>query len=87
MPRVFLPAMLRPLAQGQEQVELAGATVRQLIDNLEARFPGIKARLVEDGMLRPNVAVAIDGEVSPLGLIEQVAPASEVHFVLALSGG
>jgi hypothetical protein len=29
----------------------------------------------------------VDGEVSPLGLLEKVESASEVHFVLAISGG
>ena len=43
--------------------------------------------LVTDDRLRSSIAVAIDGEVRPLGLLQPVAPTSEVHFVLAISGG
>ena len=39
------------------------------------------------GRLRPNISVAVDGEVSPIGLLEAVGPASEVHFVAAIKGG
>jgi len=87
MPLVFLPALLREAAGGQSSVEAAGSTVREVIANLEALFPGIGERLVEHGRLRANISVAVDGEVSPLGLLEPVEPASEVHFVTAIKGG
>ncbi|MBI3209919.1 MAG: MoaD/ThiS family protein [Candidatus Solibacter usitatus] len=87
MPVVFIPALLRPLTGGASQVEAAGETVRALIDNLEAQYPGLRERLVDQGRLRPNVSVAVDGEVSPIGLLESVGPESEVHFVHAISGG
>jgi molybdopterin converting factor small subunit len=84
---VYLPTLLRPLAGGLESVRVEGANVRQVIDNLEQQYPGIRERLVDQGRLRPNISVAVDGEVLPLGLIEEVGPQSEVHFVLAISGG
>jgi len=37
--------------------------------------------------LRPNISVAVDGEVTPMGLIEAVGPASEVLFIAAIKGG
>jgi hypothetical protein len=43
--------------------------------------------LVEDGDLKPHIAVAVDGEVSILGVVEPVADDSEVHFIPALGGG
>jgi hypothetical protein len=43
--------------------------------------------LIEEGRLRPNISVAVDGEISPLGVLELVAPSSEVHFVTAIKGG
>lgn len=79
--------MLRPLTGGRATVDAAGATVREVIDNLERQCPGIREVLVEGGRLRPNLSVAVDGEVSPMGLIEAVGPASEVHFVTAIKGG
>lgn len=68
-------------------MEIEGATVRQIIANLEAEFPGVKHRLLDQDRLRPNISVAIDGEIAPLGLMEAVSPTSEVHFVTAIRGG
>ncbi|HVV99663.1 MAG TPA: MoaD/ThiS family protein [Planctomycetaceae bacterium] len=87
MPRVFIPPLLRPLAEGAEEVEVAGTTVRQVVENLNARFPGIRERLCSDGELQPGLAVAVDGQVSSLGLLQKVQPASEVHFLPAIGGG
>lgn len=87
MATVYLPTMLRPLAGGRDSVTVEGATVRQVIDNLEKECPGIKERLVENGRLKPNISVAVDNEILPLGLIETVHPDSEVHFVQAITGG
>ena len=79
--------MLRDLTGGKSTVEASGANVRELIDDLDRRWPGIRARLVEGGRLRSNLSVAVDGEISPLGLREAVGSASEVHFVAAIKGG
>ena len=87
MATVFVPTMLQAITQGVKQVEIPAANVRQVIDRLEELYPGIKARLVEDGQIRPNLAVVIDGEVVRMGLLEKVGEASEVHFVPAIGGG
>ncbi len=84
---VYIPTPLVPLTGGNATVEVEGATVRQIIDNLERSWPGIRERLIVEDHLRPNISVAVDGEISPLGLLERVSPASEVHFVAAISGG
>ena len=84
---VHIPAMLRDLTGGMATVEAAGATVREVVEDLERRWPGIRERLVEDGRLRGNLSVAVDGELSPLGLREEVGEGSEVHFVAAIRGG
>lgn len=87
MARVFVPTLLRELTGGLSEVEADGATVRLLIEDMERRFPGLAARLTDGGKLRPNISVAIDGEISPLGLIEKVPPGAEIHFVTAIKGG
>ena len=87
MATVFIPTLLQPGVGGVSRVEVSGASVRQVIEQLEQLHPGIQAKLVEGGRLRPNLSVAVDGEVSPLGLLEPVGPESEVHFVVAISGG
>ena len=84
---IFIPTMLQPLTGGVKQTECEGRNVRQIIDGLEARYPGIKERLVEDGEIRANLAVAIDGDVARMGMLERVSENSEVHFVPAIGGG
>ena len=87
MATVFIPTMLLPLSGGVKQVDFEAANVRQVVNGLEDRFPGMKERLLAEGKLAPNVAVAIDGEVARMGLLEKVGENSEVHFVPAIGGG
>ena len=89
MPEVWIPPRMQVLTGGQKTVQVDGASVRQVINNLEKDYPGIKARLCdEDGMdLLPGIAVIVDGETSQLGLLERVGETSEVHFLPALGGG
>ena len=87
MPVVWIPSLLQPLTGGKDKLTVSGATVQGLIDNLDAQYPGVKERLCDRGELRPHIAVAIDGDVSPEGLEQDVQENSEVHFIPALSGG
>ncbi len=87
MPTVFIPSTLRPLAGGRDSIEVEGSTVREAVNNLEQAAPGIREQLVDGAKLKPNLAVAIDGAVCPLGLLERVEPGSEIHFVAAIAGG
>ena len=87
MSTVFIPTMLQSLTGGVKQIAIEARNVRQVIDGLEDLYPGIKERLVEDGQIRPNVSVAIDGEIARMGLLEKVGDGSEVHFVPAIGGG
>jgi molybdopterin synthase sulfur carrier subunit len=85
--KVFIPTMLQKLTGGVKEVDCPARNVRQLIDGLDALYPGIKDRLVEDGEIRSNLAVAVDGDVARMGMLERVQDASEVHFVPAIGGG
>ena len=87
MALVFIPSLMQNLSNGEQRVSVEGANVRQIIDNLDSMFPGFKNRLVEDGRVKPNISVAIDGEITPLGMIEKVTEDSEVHFLPEISGG
>lgn len=86
MATVFIPAMLQSLTGGVTHLQVEGNTVRAILNVLEERFPGFKDRLLQDGDLRPDIAVAVDGEFV-VDLIERVHPDSEVHFVPPISGG
>ena len=78
---------MRTLADGQESVEAKGENVRQLIDDLELSCPGIKPALMNGASLKPDVAVAVDGQICPLGLLQSLTKAKEVTFIPALGGG
>ena len=87
MATVYIPPPLQSLSDGATQIDLEATTVRQVVQRLEALYPGMADALVEDDDLKPHVAVAVDGEVSVLGLVERVNADSEVHFIPALGGG
>lgn len=87
MATVFIPSLMQTLTDGEKQVRVEGSTVRQIINNLDGMYPGVKARLVEDDRVKPNISVAVDGEVTPLGMLEKVGEDSEVHFLPAIGGG
>ncbi len=87
MPEVFIPALLQDLTGGVEQVDLPGESVRAVIDALEQRYPGIRARLMEGERVRTNIAVVVDGEVNRKRERAKLQPESEVHFLPAISGG
>ena len=87
MATVYIPPVLQSLTRGEKEVSIEATSVRQVVERLEALYPGMKAALVEDDDLKPHIAVAVDGEVSVLGLLERVGEDSEVHFIPALGGG
>ncbi len=88
MPKVWIPTLMRKLTDGQAQVEVEGSTIREVVESLDAAFPGIKARLcTEEGRVRPNIAVAIDGQITPQGMRTKVGGQSEVNFIPAVGGG
>ncbi len=87
MPRVFVPAALRSMTLGSEEVVVGGATIRAVIEQLERRFPGIRQHLCDGEFLRPGLAVAVGNSVSSLGLLQPVQAEDEVHFVTAIGGG
>ncbi len=89
MAEIWIPPKLQELTGGNQQVQVEGTTVRRLINNLEAQYPGIKEFLVdeiEDDLIA-GIAVIVDGEVSQLGMLEKVSENAEVHFLPAISGG
>jgi sulfur-carrier protein len=87
MADVWIPALLQDLTGGEQRVQVEGETVREVIEALDRRYPGIKARLYEGDRLRAGIAVVVDGEVSRLRLRHRLNEQSEVHFMPALSGG
>ena len=89
MAEVWIPPRMQDMTGGKRTLHVPGSTVRQLINNLDKQFPGVRARLCdEEGTdLLPGVAVIVDGETSQIGLLQRVEEDSEVHFLPAIGGG
>jgi molybdopterin converting factor small subunit len=89
MTKVRIPPTLREQAGGQREVAAEGDTVRDLLEDLMGRFPGLRTQLVEDGDLAPFVNVYVEGEdVRTLdGLETEVTNGSTVILLPAMAGG
>jgi molybdopterin converting factor small subunit len=81
MVRVHLAAALRDLTGGVADIEVDAGTVRELIRELDGRFPGIGERLSS------GTSVAIDGDIVPDAIYEPLPDGAEIHFVPTISGG
>ena len=90
MATVRIPTPLRKFTEGQEEVSAAGATIGEVIDNLEASFPGIKARLCDEaGAVRKFVNIyANEDDIRHLqDLQTSVKDSDEVSIIPAIAGG
>jgi sulfur-carrier protein len=88
--RVKLPTILRSHAGGERAVEADGATLRELLEDLETRYPGITEMvLTDDGALHRFVNVYVnDEDVRYLGSLEtEVDPDDTVSILPAVAGG
>jgi sulfur-carrier protein len=86
---VRIPTILRSLTDGAKAVESSGATLREVIDAVDAGHVGIKERLVEDGDLRRFINVYVnDEDVRFLGGLDAPVADGDVVVVLpAVAGG
>jgi molybdopterin synthase sulfur carrier subunit len=86
---IRIPPTLRAEVGGERQVSAEGDTVRELLDDLTARYPGLRSQLVEDGDIAPFVNVYVEGEdVRTLdGLETPVRRGSTVILLPAMAGG
>jgi molybdopterin converting factor small subunit len=89
MKTVRIPPTLRAETGGERQVTASGATVRELLDDLMTRFPGLRAQLVEDDDIAPFVNVYVEGEdVRTLdGMETPVDDGATVILLPAMAGG
>ncbi len=84
---VNLPRSLVALFPGADRrMEARGATVLDVIRDLDTRVPGLANRVLDAGpSLRTHLNVFVDGE--QVGLDAAVRPGARVHVIPAVSGG
>jgi sulfur-carrier protein len=88
--RVKLPTMLRGHVAGSPMVEASGNTVRELVQDLDRRFPGLAGRIVtDDGNLHRFINLYVnDEDVRYLGSLEtEVREGDTVAILPAVAGG
>ena len=86
---VRIPTILRTYTGGEKAVDGDGASLSALIDDLEAKHPGIKERLIDNGDLRRFVNVYInDEDVRFIGGLEaELTDGDQVVVLPAVAGG
>jgi sulfur-carrier protein len=60
--KVQIPQAMRQHADNLPSVDVAGANVKEVLDNLGAKFPNIMARIFENGQLRRFVNLYLNDE-------------------------
>jgi molybdopterin synthase sulfur carrier subunit len=86
---IRIPPVLRPEAGNNRQVELGGATVREVLENLVGEYPSLRNRIFDGDDLPQFLNVFIDGADVRLheGLDTQVPESSTVILLPAVAGG
>jgi sulfur-carrier protein len=87
--QVSIPTILRTYTDGAKRVEADGATLSELISDLDHRHPGIGERLIDNGELRRFVNVYLNDEDVRFtgGLTTPVADGDAVTVLPAVAGG
>jgi len=85
--KVHVPTHLQAYTNRQDEVEAEGATLAELLDDLDRRFPGIRFRMIDeqDG-IREHIRLFVNCRMVQR-LNVPLQPTDEVHIIAALSGG
>jgi molybdopterin synthase sulfur carrier subunit len=89
MATVRIPTPLRTLTGGEDQVQAAGETVKDVIETLEKNHPGIRERLLDEKGVRRFVNIYVgDEDIRFLdGLGTKLKTTDEISIVPAIAGG
>lgn len=88
--RVTIPTPLRRFTAEDSQIDVQASTITEILDELDGRYPGLRARLCEDnGNLRRFFNIYVDGEDVRFldDLNTRVPEGAEVSIIPAISGG
>lgn len=86
---VRIPAALRTLTGGADEVKAAGATVGEVIEDLEKRHPGLRDRLLDDKGVRRFINIYVGEEDVRFsgGLATALKSGDQISIVPAIAGG
>ncbi|HJN93340.1 MAG TPA: hypothetical protein QGF05_11540, partial [Dehalococcoidia bacterium] len=60
MATILIPPQMRHLTDGETSIEAEGETLRQLFTNIGQRFPQLRDRVIDDGLIAPGISLAVD---------------------------
>jgi molybdopterin converting factor small subunit len=85
---LHVPASLRALSGDRDRFEVGGATLRAVFRAVAEQCPELVSRIIEDDTLRPDIAVALDGNILDDGnLAQQLSPDADIYLVPPIGGG
>lgn len=86
---VRVPAPLRSLTGGKDEVPAGGDTLKALIDDLETRHPGLRDRLTDEKGVRRfiNIYVGEDDVRFLDGINTKLKSGDQISIVPAIAGG
>jgi len=85
--RVIVPTQLRGYTAGKSEVEASGATLNDVLVDLDRQFPGFRFRVIdEQDRVRRHVIIFV-GQEREENLAATIPPGADVQIVGALSGG
>jgi MoaD family protein len=86
---VRIPAALRTLTAGADEVKATGGTVGDVIDDLEKRHPGLRDRLLDDKGVRRFINIYVGEEDVRFtgGLKTELKAGDQISIVPAIAGG
>jgi molybdopterin synthase sulfur carrier subunit len=89
MPQVFIPPPYRGPTQGQAEIEVAGATVRECLLAVEHRYPGFAEQVFDEaGQVHRFVSLFVNGDKIGREAVDQtLTEADRVEILAAIAGG
>ncbi len=84
---VFVPGPLRSYTHNASEVQANGATLSELLNDLDRQFPGMRFRMIdEQNAIRPHIKLFVNAEQAK-AIGKPLASGDQIHIICALSGG
>ena len=85
--KVLIPSPLRSYTEQKNEVEANGATLAEVLSDLDRRYRGLRFRIIsEQDTVRPHIKIYINEEQART-LTAPLRPGDQIQIICALSGG
>ena len=86
---VNIPTLLRPLTDDQKRIDIVGASVLEIIEQIERQYPGVKERLMVGGKVHRFVNIYVNDDDIRFadGLATRVRDGDSITILPAVAGG